>query len=381
MALLAGAGCSDDSGADGGDADTDTDADADTDADTDGDSDSDSDGDSDGDADTDADSDGDADGLCGALPGQLFSPEHPWNQDISAVSMDAESEDIIAFLQSHRDEWGTFQMDGPSDEPDNLYGLVVLTGSEADRTAFIPTDDFFGNECDPAPMPLPDGGAIEGESGYACENDGDCHHIVIDEENCRLYEMWRANVDGDTFYGGCQAIWDLREEYSETLRGDCCTSADAAGLPIAALTFSPDDIAAGEIRHALRFILPNEFIRDNIYVRPATHSTGATSGGPDAPPYGARLRLRADFDMTPLNAAARVVAVALQTYGMIVADGGNITFTAQNDRFTAHTWAEVGLGPHDLRDTLDWTDFEVVELGTRFTYDDDCNCTRSQITE
>jgi serine/threonine-protein kinase len=319
-------------------------------------------------------------GLCGAEKGQLFKPDHPWNRAVDNDPLDDESDNIIAYLQERRDSSGTFQMDGPSDEDNNTYGLVVLNGDESDRKEFTPTDDFFGNECDPAPMPLPSAGAIEGESGYACENDGDCHHIVIDEKNCRLYEMWRANVDGDTFYGGCQAIWDLTETYVETLRGDCCTSADAAGLPIAALTFSADDIANGEINHAIRFVLPNDFIRDNIYVRPATHSTNPTSGGADAPPYGARLRLKSDFDDSSLNDAAKIVADALKKYGMIVADGGNITFTAMNDRYTTHKWAEVGLGPHDLM-SLDWTDFEVVDLGKRFTYDNSCNCTRTQITD
>ena len=50
------------------------------------------------------------------------------------------------------------------------------------------------------------------------------------------------------------------------------------GLPIAAHMFNADEIAAGEIPHAIRFILPNELMRERIYVRPATHSTGATSG-------------------------------------------------------------------------------------------------------
>jgi serine/threonine-protein kinase len=229
-------------------------------------------------------------------------------------------------------------------------------------------------------VPLPAGGALEGESGYTCDNDGDCHLIVVDTAACRLYEMWRANVEEDTFFGGCLAVWDLTQTYNPTLRGDCCTSADAAGLPIAATMFGPDEITAGEIRHALRFILPNENMRERIYVRPATHSTQATSGPGTAPPYGARLRLRADFDLQTLNPAARVVAVALQRYGMILSDGGNLTFTALNDRFTTHTWADVGLEPQDLT-SLAWTDFEVVDLGERFTWDDACSCERTPLTD
>jgi serine/threonine-protein kinase len=228
-------------------------------------------------------------------------------------------------------------------------------------------------------VPIPPGGAIEGEDAYACTQDGDCHLIVVDTDECRLFEMWRCDYDTQ-FEGGCLAVWDLLAVYTPTLRGDCCTSADAAGLPIAAHMFSADDLAAGAVNHAIRFILPNALMRDRIYVRPATHSTGATSGPAEAPPYGARMRLRADFDAGGLNAAAQVVAVALQRYGMILSDGGNITFTALNDRFTTHKWVDVGLGPGDLT-SLEWTDFEVVELGQRFTWDGSCDCNRTPITQ
>jgi serine/threonine-protein kinase len=191
--------------------------------------------------------------------------------------------------------------------------------------------------------------------------------------------MWRANF-GAEHSGGCLSVWNLNQTYTETLRGDCCTSADAAGLPIAAHMFSADDIAAGVIPHALRFILPNSLMRERIYVRPATHSTPTTSGPPSAPPYGARLRLKASYDASGLNSAAQVIATALKQYGMILSDGGEITFTATNDRFTEHKWVDVGLGPGDLK-SLQWSDFEVVDGGTRYTFGETCNCVRSPINE
>lgn len=191
--------------------------------------------------------------------------------------------------------------------------------------------------------------------------------------------MWRANQTGSGFEGGCVALWEIDRVYPETLRGDFCTSADAAGLPITPLLFSADEIAAGEIKHAIRFILPNEHIRELRYVRPGTHATGATSGPQDAPPYAARLRLRADADLSALSPAARVVAVALQRYGMILADGGNLTFTAQSDRFGEHSWDEVGLGPHDLK-ALPWSAFEVVDGGAPIDWSSG-DCERTPIME
>ncbi|MBN2369694.1 MAG: hypothetical protein JXO72_04335 [Vicinamibacteria bacterium] len=323
----------------------------------------------------------DSQGVCGAQAGQLFGADYPWNQRVDQAPLDAESGAIIGYLDLNHTSSSRFQIDGPSEVVNSLYGIVVLSADDAaPRESFNPTGDFFVPDCDPAPVPIPPGGAIEGEPSYECTSDGDCHLIVVDANSCRLYEMWRANRVASVFNGGCLAVWDLTAPYSPTLRGDCCTSADAAGLPIAAHMFTADEVAAGEIRHALRFALPNRNIRQRVYVRPATHSTGATSGPADAPPYGTRVRLKASFDDSGLNPAARVVARALKDYGMFMSDGGSVTFMAANDRFTTHKWANVGLGPHDLK-SLEWTDFEVVELGARYVWDDDCVCQRTPIAE
>ena len=112
-------------------------------------------------------------------------------------------------------------------------------------------------------------------------------------------------------------------------------------------------------------------MRSGVYVRPATHA-GAPSGGSSLPPYGVRFRLRSDFPMASLpSEGARVIARALQRYGMILADGGNIALTAQNDRFTTHTWSEVGVDTWALQ-AIQVTDMEVVGMGTPIPLTYDC---------
>ena len=183
--------------------------------------------------------------------------------------------------------------------------------------------------------------------------------------------MWRAHVSGGVFRGGCLATWDMTRAYPPSGRGEQCTSADAAGYPIAPLLFSADEVAAGRIDHAIRFVLPNETIRAGEYVHPATHGTRATRGGPDGPPYGSRLRLRANYPLDTLpNDAARVVARAMQRYGMLLADGGRVTLTALSDRFTRAKWAGL-LAPRDLQ-SLRPRDFEMVEAGARIALTLDC---------
>jgi hypothetical protein len=306
--------------------------------------------------------------------GNLFPASSPWYRDISSASLDPESGQVITGLAAHGG-WGhsnVMQID---------FSLEVMRAdpSLAPR-AFTPTDEFYNPDCDQVPVPVPAGGRLEGETNYACTQDGDCHLIVIQGTN--LFEMWRANISGGTstgspFTSGCVAKWDTTRDYWQQTangyaRGDQCTSADAAGYPITALLFNADEVQAGAINHAIRFILPNSRIRRGQYVHPATH-VGGPQGGTTADyiPYGAHLRLKSTFNLASLpNEAARVVARAMQRYGMFLADGGNIALTAQSDTFTQAKWSGL-LGALDLA-AIKVTDFDMVDGGTRIPTPVDC---------
>ncbi|NVB84533.1 MAG: hypothetical protein HOV81_39525 [Kofleriaceae bacterium] len=299
----------------------------------------------------------------GSVGGPYFTQPMFWNRDVSGTNPAANSDAIIASLRA-AGGWGNadkFQIDFSMD--------VLGADSSTPMRAFEPTDDFYDPDCDQVEMPIPSGGNVEGETGYSCDGDGDCHLIVVDKDAGMLYEMWRANITGGTFYGGCLAAWNTRQAYPDTLRGDQCTSADAAGFPIAPLLFDADEVAAGTIDHAIRFILPNDRIKRG-FVRPATHGTD-TSGGANAPAYGVHLRLRADFPVDSLpTEGAKVVARALQKYGMYHADGGNIALTARSDRHTTAKWEGL-LGPRDLA-ALKVEDFDVIDHGSMIPLTLDC---------
>ena len=216
-----------------------------------------------------------------SVPAGRYFPDGAWYRDVSAAPVDAESTTVVAFLAREGFGTGEIRVD---------FSLEVLeAGSDAPLRSFTPTDDFFSPDCDLMPVPVPAGGALEGERGYACDSDGDCHLIVVHRPARKLYEMWRADIRGDQFHGGCLAVWDMARVYGPSGRGEQCTSADAAGYPIAPLLFSADEVAAGQIAHAIRFVLPNSRIRRGEYVHPATHGTPATSGPRQAPPYGDAL--------------------------------------------------------------------------------------------
>jgi hypothetical protein len=306
----------------------------------------------------------------GGSAGTLFPSTAPWYQDISNAPKDTQSDAAIAAINS-KGGWGggRLQID---------FSIVILRAdaSTAMRT-FTKTGDFFSPDCDDVAVPVPAGGALEGESGYACVNDGDCHLLVIHDAQKKLYEMWRANITGGTFYGGCLAVWDLTRDYVPHGRGEGCTSADAGGYPMTALMFDADEVAAGALHHAIRFILPNDRIGKGSYVHPATHSTFASSSttAANSPPYGARFRLRADYPVDSLpSAGAKVVARALQKYGMFLSDGGTVALTATSDRFTTHKWSGL-LGALDLQ-AIKVGDFVMVDGGTRIPYSTSTDCVR-----
>ena len=307
-------------------------------------------------------SDGDDDPATGA-PGPFFDRPMFFNQDYTGLNPSPISSQQIAALRA-AGGWGNgdrMQIDFSFD--------VLLADEAAPLRPFAPTDEFYEPDCDHVEVPIPDGGNVEGESGYSCDSDGDCHLLVFSPSRKSLYEMWRANINGGSFAGGCMAVWDTAVSYPDTLRGDQCASADASGFPIAPMLFTADEVAAGEIDHAIRFILPND--RPKVgYVRPATHAT-FTDGGDDAISYGVHLRLRADYPIDGLpSEGAKVVARAMQKYGMYHADGGNIALTGASDRYTTAKWDGL-LDPQDLGD-LAVEDFEVMDHGATIALTLDC---------
>jgi serine/threonine-protein kinase len=283
-----------------------------------------------------------------------FPPGAIWNQDISHAAVDPNSDKIIATL----DKLGGWGARGKMQVDWSLR--VMQANASTPRVPF----HLGGGEADTdnaATFPLPPGGGIEGLTDYHCPNGGDCHLLVADRPEGKLYEVYQANYANGTLYGNFLTIWDLNRVYPPSGRGDQCSSSDAAGFPIAALLFNADELAAGSINHAIRFILPNDRIRAHVFVHPATHA-GGPSGPGSAPPYGAHFRLKASFDMDQLTPAAQVVARAMQKYGMFLADGGNMALTAQSDADTVTKYEDLGFDTHSLF-PLKVTDFEVLDLG------------------
>jgi hypothetical protein len=190
-------------------------------------------------------------------------------------------------------------------------GIPVTVVAPTTPTVRVRFD--YADESDRGPYPLPAHPRIERGS--------DRHAILVERGTCTLYELYDLRRTPTGWTAGSGAIWDLR---SNRLRPRAWTSADAAGLPILPGLARHEEVAAGAIRHALRFTAPRT---RRAFVFPARHEAG-DSNDPSLPPMGLRVRLKAGFDTSGFPPQARVVLEALKRYGMILADNGSPWFVS-----------------------------------------------------
>ena len=283
--------------------------------------------------------------LNGFLP---FTSANLWNKDISGSPVDANSDAIINFIGPsigmHAD-FGSGQYQGsnigiPYEVVDGTQGLVPINFTA------------YGDESDPGPMPIPPNAPIEGDPN---PGNGDRHVLVLDNSNCFLYELYSAypNIDG-SWGAGSAAVWDL---LSDEQRPWTWTSADAAGLPIFPGLVRYDEVAAGQIPHAVRFTLAQS---QAAFTPPASH-WASNSSNSLAAPMGMRLRLKANYDISGFSPNVQVILTTLKKYGMIMADNGSSMYLsgAPDSRWDNNDLHNLG--------QVTASDFEVVEINPLYT--------------
>jgi hypothetical protein len=277
-------------------------------------------------------------GGCPVLPASSV-----WNTPVDKLPVASDSAAIIRSIGIdtgvHAD-FGSGLYDG------SRIGIpyVVVRGSKTPKSRL--TFDY-ADESDKGPYPIPAGVPIEGAPAHA--DDGDRHALIVDRDTCKLYELYALRRVGARWAAGSGAIWSLR---SNALRPATWTSADAAGLPILpGLARWEGDASTGRIAHALRFTVQRT---RNTFIYPARHAASSSSD-PSLPPMGLRVRLKPAVDISKLPHQARIVAQAMKTYGMIVADNGSSWYVTGSP---SPKWSNDQL--HALG-ALTGADFEVVD--------------------
>lgn len=233
----------------------------------------------------------------------VFPADNAWNQPITSLPVHPDSSSWLASVDAGS---APLHPDFGSDPSIGLPFAVVPAGQAGVKVRF----DESPEESDGGKYPIPARVPIEAGSDH--------HVLIVQRTTCRLFELFNARRSGSGWVAGSGAIFNLK---SNALRPKGWTSADAAGLPILPGLVRYDEVQAGAIRHAIRVTFPKT---QKGFIAPARHHAG--SDDPSLPPMGARLRLRSDVDLSGYTGQARVILIAMQTYGLIVADNGSTWF-------------------------------------------------------
>lgn len=277
---------------------------------------------------------------------QVFPETNHWNLDISGADVHDDSDEIIAAINGFNGN------DSDKVHPDfgggvnDWYGIPWITVSGTQKK--VPVTFDYDDESDPGPYPIPPTAPVEGGPGA----DGDQHVIVIDTDNCVLYETYYSDYVGGSqqaWTAGSGAIWNLD---SNALRPDGWTSADAAGLPIFPGLARCEEAESGTINHAFRVTFSRT---KDEYIYPATHEA---SNYTDEfyPPMGLRFRLKSTFSEASFTGQSLAIIRALKKYGMINADNGSNWFIS--GEYNPNCWDDDEL--NQLK-TIPGTAFEVIE--------------------
>lgn len=250
----------------------------------------------------------------------------------------------------------------------NLYGLKAgPPGPDASQSDAV---------VEPAPANAPIEGQQpnclsypsngEGENYYF----GDTHMIIVDRNQCFLYETYLTSECDGVISAGGQAIWDLQ---NGEVRPYGWTSTDAAGLPVWPGLVKYDEAATGVINHAFRFTV-NRTKGDSYFVFPAGHGASGGYNFKYLNVMGMRMILNPTTDISSFSTMNQTILTAMMQYGLILADNGSdmyVTGTTDSRWSTDDLGNWHGGGPldcgnpsHNVGDPcyLTSADFEVIQM-------------------
>lgn len=112
-----------------------------------------------------------------------------------------------------------------------------------------------------------------------------------------------------------------------------------------------DEVASGEIRHAIHFTAPQT---RRSYIWPARHYASNLTGA-QYPPMGQRFWLKSGYDISGFSSEVQVILTAIKECGIILADNGASWFIsgAPDERWNNDHLAELN--------QLRGSDFEAVD--------------------
>jgi hypothetical protein len=204
----------------------------------------------------------------------------------------------------------------------------------------------------------------------------DAHMTVWQPSTDHFWEFFKARKLSDGWhanYGGAMSSASRSPGYynvdSWPGLSQSWWGATATSLPVIAGTIMISELQAGVIPHALALNIPWALPR--TYSWPAQRTDG-TSTDPNAIPEGARFRLDPTLNIDALNLPpmTRMMAKAVQRYGMIVRDQTShaISFFAENpsqsatDPYSGPGGFYGGKNPLQLTAAFPWDRVQLVKM-------------------
>ena len=170
------------------------------------------------------------------------------------------------------------------------------------------------------------------------EGTEDGHMIIVDPFTMTAWEMsrfkWKKTVNGFIPTSTTFNVWDLKGKgYAEPLEGERwrMRGGRGSGFPILAGLIRPEELKNGEIRHALFFNYSKVRKSPNgdkeMFISPPASRGDGDTIGEQYLIEGMRLQLNPkltdeNFEQWGLNREGKIIARALQKYGMYLGDSG-----------------------------------------------------------
>ncbi len=296
----------------------------------------------------------------------LFSSTSPWNQKATAAALhpDNDAQILTLYRVLRGDVTNLYPLEDPPtttwpfiDVACDHYthpiyrmgaesGPVFMCDYEGNPGGNNPKVPIAENGTAIAPQPA---GTIRPSLPTGSESDG--HVTLVDPATLMAWDFWQVTTVRD---GPCQSsggglagttileagaidYFDLR---GTGVNPDGYSSAAAMGVPLLAGLIIPEDVASGEISHALHLLIPGprnlspdpmEPLPSDYFSPASTTETDYYSTRPTALAAGQRLRMKnalvdeegEPIDETTLAPITRMFIKAFREYGAYLVDNGS----------------------------------------------------------
>jgi hypothetical protein len=304
-------------------------------------------------------------GSAHGLPSQIFPSDNWWNVNVSAAPLSTSpASSTFMNIWNTSNSNGLYRLfNGNANPSVGAYGIpFCVVGGGVDQVSsgqvtwiefsgvdYSSESDWSGNGSAwyQGKVPIPTtaistiGWHEEVDQSLSDMTTGpDRHMMIYNRQNDYLYELYQPfyNNSGSsvelvnkpgTFVGAHEwhcanvSVWDTT---TNNYRTNGWTSTDAAGLQILPGIIRYDELvgagAPATVTHAYRFCIQNGMLTTPCSRWPATHYAPGSRTSDMYPPTGARLRLKASFNISGYAAWIQKFFQALKDYGMICADYG-----------------------------------------------------------